>query len=172
MTQMEPQVHHSASGAVLKGNWRLTLLAFSLTLIILGIGAGYGFARFGSFAAAMSAMRGDVLLVDQPLKSVDGIRPGTRVALRYALTNASNRPIKLIGVSTSCTCTLVEGLPITLAPSETRSITATITTREGESVLDGSIRLYTDHPRSAEIVLGYSLRLVLPSHPEDTNRGG
>lgn len=167
MTKMDPQVQRSASSAVVRGNRRFPLHVFSLALIILACGAGYGYSRFGSFAAALSAMRGDLLMVDQPLKSVHGIRPGSRVALRYALTNASRRPIKLLGMSSSCSCTVMEDLPMTLAASETRSVTATITTREGASVLDGSIRLYTDHPRSAEIVLGYRLRLTPPSHPED-----
>jgi len=173
MTKMDPQVQRSASSTVVSGNRRLALHVFSLTLIILGISAGYGYSRFGSLAAALSATQGDSLLVDQRLKSVDGIRPGSRVALRYALTNASGRPIKLIGMSSTCSCTVMEDLPMTLAVSETRSVTAMIRTREGESVLDGSIRLYTDDPRSAEIVLGYSLRLTPRSHhPQDPNREG
>jgi hypothetical protein len=126
---------------------------------ILGVNASYGHARFGSIAAALSAMRGDSLLVDQPLKSLDGVRPGSRVEIRYLLTSVSNRPIRILGAATSCTCTMMENIPMTLASSESKSVTAKVRTREDEPESAGSIRLYTDDLKSPEIILGYTLKL-------------
>ena len=162
MTETDPRVQAPAPGAAVRRIRMLPFQVLSLTLVILGIGAGYGYSRFGSIAAAFSAMRGDLLLVDQPLQSVDGIRPGARVTLRYTFTNVSGHPIKLIGATSSCTCTMMEDLPLTLAASETRSVTAIIKTRESPPVFDGSIVVYTDERRCAEIVLGYSLHLTSP----------
>jgi hypothetical protein len=52
---------------------------------------------------------------------------------------------------------------MSLAPRQTKSVTATIVTREGQVGLDGSIRIYTDEPSSAEVVIGYSVRFVQAS---------
>jgi hypothetical protein len=159
------EVHHSALGTAVNRNWKIPLLVLAQTVIILGIGAGYGLLRFGSFPAALSAIRGDAILVDQPFKSMNGIRAGSRVVLHYALTNASDRPIQLVGVKCSCRCTKADELPFTIGVSETRSLSATVRTREDESASNGVIRLYTDHPESAEITLGYSLHLTRPTQP-------
>lgn len=162
MMKTDLKVHRSASGTILKCSWKVPLIVFLQTLLILGIGAGYGLFRFGSLAAALSAVRGDPLLVDRPFRSMSGIRPGSRVLLHYALTNASDRPIKLVGIKASCSCITADELPLTIAVSETKSLSATVKTREDESAKDGSICLYTDHPDSAEIILGYSVRLTPP----------
>lgn len=131
--------------------------------IILAVGAGYGHLRFGSLSAALSAMRGDSLLANPAYQVVNGVHPGSRVRVQYALTNASDRPIKVIGINTSCSCTTVADIPMSLAPRQTKSVTATIVTREGQVGLDGSIRIYTDEPSSAEVVIGYSVRFVQAS---------
>lgn len=157
MTKIVPQVWRLLSITI---GWRLPFRVLSLTLIILAISAGYGCARFGSLAAALAAVRGDPLVVDQLFKSISGVRPGSRVALRYALTNVSGHPIRLLGARTSCSCTVVGDLPITLAASETRLLKVLIATREDQAAFDGSIRLYTDDLRSTEIVVGYSLHFA------------
>jgi hypothetical protein len=162
MTMMEsdPKPRGPATFRSLREQKNRSLYLVILSGIILCIGAGYGYARFGSLGAALSAMNGDLLLVDQSFRAADGIRPGSRVALRYALTNLSRKPIKLIGTRSSCTCTLIEDLPVTLAGSETKWITATIKTREDQDILNGSIQLFMDDPNSAEVVLSYSLRFT------------
>jgi len=132
--------------------------------------AGYGHARFGSIAAALSAMRGDSLLVDQPLKSLDDVRPGSRVEIRYVLTNVSNRPIRILGAATSCTCTMMENLPMSLAARESGSVTAMIRTRDDEPESAGSIRLYTDDLKSPEIMLNYNLQFAPRSSNEASDR--
>jgi hypothetical protein len=141
-----------------------------LTVVILGVSASYGHARFGSIAAALSAMRGDSLVVDQPLKSLDGVRPGSRVEIRYLVTNVSNRPIQILGAATSCTCTMMENIPMTLAASESKSVTAKVRTCEDEPESAGSIRLYTDDLKSPELRLDYSLHLAPRSSKEASDR--
>jgi hypothetical protein len=162
MTYPESQVHISASGDVFRNYWRVSRPVVSLTLIILGIAVISGLIGFGSFAAALSAVRGDTLLVDEPFKSINDIRPGSRVTLSYGLTNASNHPITLLGMNGSCSCVATDDLPVKIASSETRFFTVTVKTRAGESLREGSIWLYTDTPGSSEILLSYRLGFAPP----------
>ncbi len=132
-------------------------ISSSLTLIILAALAGYGRFRFGSFSAALDFARGEAILVDERAKMISGVHPGNQIVATYSLTNNSGRPLKLIGVVPSCTCTTVESLPLTLAPSETKTITARIKFSEAAPNFSGSMRLFTDEPSSPEIVLSYTL---------------
>jgi hypothetical protein len=167
MTKKTLQVDRVSYGISIRDTLRFLWRVVFLTAIILTIPAIYGFSRFRSLPAAISALRGDSLIVAEPLILVSDVHPGSTVTLRYLLTNATSRPIKLIGMNRSCSCTSTEDLPISLAASESRSIAATITTNTDENSLDGSIRLYTDHPRSSEIVLGYGIRFRHRTVKED-----
>jgi Protein of unknown function (DUF1573) len=160
MMKLEPQVGDPGPSRFATTSRSFFVRTLSLTLIILGIIAAFGYSRFGSLKGAVAALGGDPLVVDDPVKSMSGIRPGDRVTLRYALTNLSRHPIRLLGVSTSCSCTVVNDIPMVLAASETRSVTAAITTSERQSAVNGSIRLYTDDLRCAEIVVRYTLHFA------------
>jgi hypothetical protein len=131
-----------------------------LTLTFLALGAGYGRYRLGSVSAALAFLRGGRLLVDEPVKSIDGVRAGSQVVISYTLANLSGRPLKLVGMAASCTCTVIEDIPMTLAMSETKMVTAKIKTSDGESDLSGSIRLFTDDIHSPEITLAYLVRFA------------
>ena len=128
-----------------------------MTAGILGAASAYGWYRFGSIDASLAYVRGERLLVAEPSKSLEGVRPGESVVLRYVLTNLSGHPVTLIGKEVSCSCTNIEDFPITLAASETRPIAATVKVANGEPRVLGSIRMFTDDVQHPEIVLTYDL---------------
>ena len=130
---------------------------------MLGLGAGYGRHRFGSMSAALAYLRGERLLVDESSKTIDDVRSGSEIVVRYGFTNWAAHPVKLLGMSSSCSCTVVEDLPMTLAASETKAVSVKIKVDEGRPDFTGSIRVFTDDPRSPEIILSYSLRITPPS---------
>ncbi len=108
----------------------------------------------------MAAMRGELVIVEDSILTREGVIPGSHVSLAYVVTNHSSRPIKLIGMTASCTCTTLSQLPITVPPRGSSQITAMVTTRAGEDKTEGSIQIYTDDPRKSEIVVGYRLRFT------------
>ena len=105
-----------------------------LTAGCLGIAAAYGRYRFGSISASFAYIRGERLLVANPVQSIDKVRAGESVIVRYAVTNLTGHPVRLIGKTASCSCTAIEDLPSRLATSETRQISATITFPEDQVV--------------------------------------
>ena len=151
------------------GILRTVILTLFLALTFLTVGAGYGRYRFGSFSAALAYLRGEHILVDDPVQSVGASHAGGSVMVRYALTNLSAQPIKLVGVESSCACTEVQGLPTTLAALEKKEVSAKITVSEGRSNFSGSVRLFTDDDHSPIIGLKYSVRTV-PSGPQSVHQ--
>lgn len=139
-----------------------------LTLALLALCAGYGRYRFGSMATAIAYLKGERLMVDGRSRSLAGVS-GEQVEVRYALSNWTGQPVKLIGAQSSCSCTAVEGVPMALAASETRPIKATIKIDESSSDIAGSIRLFTDSPGIPEIKLAYMVRVAPAPRPPDAH---
>lgn len=155
---MQPADPNLTSSRVCLSGFRTPAVTLSLTLGLLAAGAGYGRLRFGSVSATLDSLRGRSVLVDERAKSIIGVRPGSQVVMSYALTNISDRPVRIIGSSSSCECTTIEEMPITLPPSETRTVSARITISEHNPNSSGTLRLFTDEPRSPEIALSYTVR--------------
>ena len=158
MTETEPIDLNLTSKTVRASRFRTLAVILSLTLALLAAGTGYGRLRFGSVSATVDSLRGQLVLVDEHAKSISGVQAGSQVVVSYALTNISDRPVRLIGASPSCSCTVIQDLPMTLAASETRTVSARITTSEDNPNSSGTIRLFTDEPRSPEIALNYTVR--------------
>ncbi len=158
MTHSEPVDLAPTTKTVLTSGFRTSAVILTLTLALLAVGAGYGRLRFGSISAALDSLRGRLVHVDERDKSISGVRAGSQVVVSYALTNISERPVSLIGASSSCSCTVVQDPPMTLASSETGTVSVRISTSEDKPTLSGTIRLFTDEPRSPEIALKHTVR--------------
>ena len=142
---------------------RTTGVTVALTILFAGLALGYARYRFGSVSASLAYLRSEQLLIDQANKATTG-EAGGQVQISYDLTNWTDHPVRLLGSSTSCTCTILDGLPMTLAASETKAVVATIVLDKAETRLAGSILVFTDDRRTPEIRLAYTVR-VEPSRP-------
>jgi hypothetical protein len=111
MSETEPVDLNLTSKTVGPTGFRTLAVILSLTLAVLAVGAGYGRLRFGSVSATVDSRRGQSLLVDERAKSVSGVQAGSQVVVSYAVTNISDRPVRLIGASSSCSCTVIQDLP-------------------------------------------------------------
>ncbi len=169
MTPIAESNPKSATTASRGSSLQAVVSTLALTLAFLVISVGYGRYQFGSVPATVAYLRGEHLFADEPARSIDGVRAGGQAIIRYTLTNLTRHPITLVGMTASCTCTEFEDLPITLAASEAKKVSAKVTISGGESGLSGSIRLFTNDLRAREIVLAYSLR-VAPTRPSDAHR--
>jgi len=159
MTEAAPSHLELPTRTHLRSAFRKMLVVLLMTLALLTLGVGYGRYRFGSVPAALAYLRGERLLIDEPLQSISGVHPGSQIVVPYALTNLTGRPVKLVGMATSCSCSVIEELPIAIAAAETRMVAVTIKIAENRSDFSGSLQLFTDDPHSPEIDLGYSVRV-------------
>jgi len=141
--------------------WRAVAVTVLMTLAFSALTIGYGRYHLGSVSASLAYLRGARLLVVDAKMSTSAVAGG-RVQLRYILMNWTGYPVEILGSTSSCTCTILEGLPTTLAASETKEVICTISLDKAESNLSGSIALFTDDPRTPEIRLAYSVRVEPP----------
>jgi hypothetical protein len=95
-------------------------------VLISGLVLGIASFCFGSLPAALAYLRGERIWVEPRLLDVgEGVAGDVR-KVPIELTNWTNRRIRLIGGTADCSCTLLEDLPVTIPPNETRSVAVSV----------------------------------------------
>lgn len=95
-------------------------------VILMGAGAAAGLLWFGSIDAALAGMRGERLSVQPALVDVGVGAPGETLLAKVRLINRTDKPIRVIGGTSDCSCTVIADLPVDVAPGETRSISVAV----------------------------------------------
>lgn len=78
-------------------------------------------AVYGSTEAALARLRGDSLFTE-PYLDLGAGKPGDVLESAAIVRNVSNRPIRLVGGTSDCSCTALRDLPVTIDPGETAAI--------------------------------------------------
>ncbi len=100
------------------------LISTNLALLVMAV---WAIASFGSIRGAVGYyLRGETLFFDSTEKSFGVASPGEKVTVAFRLTNRGRKPIRVLGCSAICTCTLPTDLPFTLGPNESRDVTLSI----------------------------------------------
>ncbi len=140
---------------------RVELVAAGLTLLVgLGIVAGavayrHRMAKATLFGGAVQSLAPDALT-----KSLGDVAPDEAATVAFTLRNLTDHPIRIQGAQTSCACTVVEGIPRTIAAGDAQDFKGVVHTSTKPGQFDGSFVLYTDDDNEPEVRLGYSGRVV------------
>jgi len=116
--------------------------------------------RYGSVEAAVASAKGRTLFPDAAVKSLGDVEINKAAAVAFTLRNLTGHPIRLQGSQASCSCSVIEGLPCTIEPFATKSITASVSAGSKPEQLAGSFRVFTDDATEPELQLNYSARVI------------
>ncbi len=115
-----------------------------LALVLLSVWAS---ATLGSVGAALAYLGGERILVDAYSKSFGTIGLGAERTITFVITNATDRPVKLVGAMTSCTCLRAVELPITVSPKGgSRAVRFIYRGAQKPVQVLEKLRIFTDHP--------------------------
>lgn len=90
--------------------------------LLLGFLAAFAQFRYGSIDAALADLRSERVSVNPPLIDIGNVVPGETRDAVVELTNRTDGPIRLIGGTADCSCTVIGDLPVIIPPTEARSI--------------------------------------------------
>lgn len=118
----------------LRENWHADFKAAAPTaamvvcgyVVLLGAIAGFAHARYGSIDAAIASLRNERLSVNPGMVDMGHGTPGESHEAAVTLTNRTDQPIRLIGGTSDCSCSVLGDLPVTIPPGEARSIAVTV----------------------------------------------
>jgi hypothetical protein len=101
-------------------------IVFVWYVLVLGTIAGFAHYRYGSIDAALASLRHERLSVNPRLIDMGQGAPGEIREATVEFANRTDQPIRLIGGTLDCSCTVLGDLPFTIPPGTAHSITITV----------------------------------------------
>lgn len=136
----------------------ITALLWPFTMALAaGTVAIFGFARFGSASAGFKYIAGDrVLITPSSYDFYVGGEPNPTAknheVFPFRVHNCTERPVKVLGTSTAtCTCAVASGVPTTIEPRESGTISLTLRPRAIGTNRAARVHLLTDSPAAPTI---------------------
>jgi hypothetical protein len=96
-------------------------LVFVANVIVVVVTTGFAL-RYGSLAIALARLRGEPLTVQRGYLDLGIVSPGTIVFGTVKVTNWSHEPVRIIGGTSDCACTVIDDLPLTIPANEMHDI--------------------------------------------------
>ena len=121
------------------------------TIILTNVGLALlvvlGLVRFGTIGSALAYLGGDRLLVDSRSKSFGAVELGKRASVDFRFANKARTKIRLLGATSSCTCALPEGLPVTVPAGAACLVKVPVRAKGKAGHVTEKIRFYVDCPQ-------------------------
>ena len=90
---------------------------------------------------------------------------GERRTFTVQVTNHGDRPVRVVGGTTTCACIATGDLPITVPPGESRPIEVQMTFRGGTGRFQHNFSLYTDDEKQPVVTARFAGRVIEASSP-------
>lgn len=107
---------------------------------------------FGSISDALSFARGKRFYIANPVVYLGRVKPDRAQDVNFRLVNFSNRQFRIVGCETSCGCTTLEDLPLSVPTFGERILKLKFVPKSG-SASTVQIRLFTDNSDVPELSL-------------------
>ncbi len=141
----------------------------ALTVIITNIGllaiAAIALYFFGSFGSAVAYLGGDRLIADAYTRSVGVVSVGDQHAVFFKLTNMSNQAVEIVGAKSSCTCLVLDQLPVVLPPRGVFRLRIGLRPKPRPGQIAERVSLITDREGQQRLDLKISGRVVERTGP-------
>ena len=114
--------------------------------------AAWSAIRFGGLEDAIQYLRGHEIVAVSTVISLGTQPNGTHCPVKIRLRNLSDKPIRVVGASTSCSCVATSNPPVLIGARQSAVLDATLAI-EGEpsSKVEQTIDYYTEALRTPRI---------------------
>ena len=130
----------------------IPLGAAAILLALTGIGSWV----YGSPAAALAHLRGELLTIEPSYVDFGSGKPGDAVKRTVTVYNWSDQPVRLIGGTSDCSCVTTDDLPATIFPNAGTPITVKVFLGGMDSGLVSRTATFStdaDHQRKLAVAL-------------------
>jgi hypothetical protein len=155
-----------AAEAPADGRWRreaLTIAAGAGALLTVGLGAVLLAAD--SPGAVLARLRGEVLFVDPIVSDLGSAVPGQTHNFMVHVHNRSDRTVKILGGTSTCSCVTTEDLPVAVPPRS--SVPVSVRARFGGTtgMFQSQFVFYTDDEHQNRLLARFEGRVLEPPDP-------
>lgn len=114
---------------------------------LLGPFAGAALYQFGSLEAAAAYLRGERIVVDPGLVDVGTGAAGELREVRVEVANFTDRPVRVIGGTSDCSCGVTSKLPQTIPAGGRRAVDVTVRLPGRPGIFTRPVALFIDDGR-------------------------
>jgi hypothetical protein len=136
------------------------LAAGATAVVLLGLLAAAGTAAYGSPEAAVARLRGDPLLVTPGYLHFGDGPAGETLASEVRVSNLTDRPVRLIGGTSDCSCATTASLPLTLPPHGEEVVAVRLKLPATAGTFTRTAELWTDCEAQRTVRLQFGGRVV------------
>jgi hypothetical protein len=145
------------------GAWLQRLLKSVVgAAVLLALLAGGALLAFDDPLEALARMRGDAIAVQPAVSDAGAGERGTVRNFRVQLVNRTDRPVRVLGGTTTCSCVATDDLPFILQKGETGSITVSVRFVGAPGRFQHSFVLLTDTETQPVVVARFAGRIAPP----------
>lgn len=113
---------------------------------LLGLGL-WSTVTLGGIVEGVALLGGRGLYLRQAIIEVGSVTAGEVLYVEFSVQNLTSKPLTVLGARTDCSCAVVSGLPMTLAPRSrgTMQVELTPSPRDLGMEFERRIELYSDY---------------------------
>jgi Methylamine utilisation protein MauE len=130
---------------------------------LFGLLAGTGALIFGSADAALAHLRGERVSVRPAFVDIGSGVPGQTFEATVELVNRTDRPVRIIGGTSDCSCVTTDELPLTLGPGEARGVTVRVKLSSDLGIFNRKAFFWTDHDQARAVLFDLTGRIDPPA---------
>ena len=101
---------------------------------------------YGSVSNGIAYLSGRSLLIDEEVIDLGVVRPNARARAAVVVRNLGRAEVRLLGSRSSCTCTVLAGLPRLLPPRSAARFEVEVRVPDRAMSVDSAVEIFADHP--------------------------
>jgi hypothetical protein len=122
------------------------------TTAVLALLVGAAHLSFGSSQAALAYLRGERLSVSPRLLEMGEGHAGETLDAAVELRNWADKPIRVYGGTSDCSCVATDDLPLSIPPGEARSVRVRIRLPRADGLFNRTAYLITDDEQTRTLI--------------------
>ncbi|MCS6977897.1 MAG: DUF1573 domain-containing protein [Gemmatales bacterium] len=139
----------------------------AIAVLIIGLPLAVFFVAVPSPADWLAQLRGEAVTVEPAIADLGTGWPGEVRTFTALVTNRSTSPVRILGGSARCGCTVTRDLPLELAPGETKAMQVEVRFLGTPGRFTHPYQLYSDAADQWVVVARFSGRVMQVPVKED-----
>jgi hypothetical protein len=150
-----------------QGQWRRALVhEFGMAALAVAFCVGIVTLTslvYGSTDTALARLRGESVSIRPGIADVGSGEPGQVLEATVEIVNRTERPVRVYGGTSDCSCIATNDLPLTLEPGEARQVSVKIRLPGSTGFFNRKAWLWTDCDDARTVLFGLTGRIDPPA---------
>jgi hypothetical protein len=123
---------------------RALALAVVLPVVLFSMLFGLGSVVFGSPSKALTWISGNQAILEEETIDLGACELRTHHIVEFVVQNRSDKPLRIVGGTTTCRCVATRGLPVVVPARGSRPVPVEVTVLSADTDFNQSVTMFSD----------------------------